>query len=301
MVHRLSSAYHIFSFAKENKPALQVNSGDEVEFETMDCFANQICTDEDTLETLDWARVNPATGPVYVNRAEAGDILKVTVQAIQIADQGVVATGKDLGVLGHLLEGLYAKVVAIRDGQVVFNNKITFPLNPMVGVIGVAPAGEAISCGTPGAHGGNMDTKLIGEGAVLYLPVFVDGALFALGDVHAAMGDGEIGVSGVEVAGKVRVKLELIKGKKINNPIIQTAEVTATIASALTLEEAVKMAVEEMAGILQRSTSMPMAEIATLMSAVGNLQVSQVVDPLKTVRFSMANQILARSGVVFGS
>lgn len=301
MVHKLSSDQYIFSFDKENKPVLQINSGDEVEIETMDCFANQICTAEDRLETLDWQRVNPATGPIYVNGAEAGDVLKITIKEIQIADQGVVATGKDLGVLGHLMDDLYSKVVPIKDGQVVFHSKIAFPLNPMVGVIGVAPAGEGISCGTPGAHGGNMDTKLIAENAVLYLPVFVDGAFFALGDLHAAMGDGEIGVSGVEVAGKVRVKLEVVKGKKIKNPVVQTPEVTATIASALTLDEAAQIAVEEMADLLQSATPLSIAEIATLMSAVGNLQVSQVVDPLKTVRFSMPNQILASYGVELGS
>src|SRR5690606_27635164 len=152
----------------------------------------------------------------------------------------------------------------------------------------------------PGSHGGNMDTKLIGEGAVLYLPVFVEGALFGLGDLHAAMGDGEIGVSGVEVAGKVLVKLEVIKGITLNNPVVQTPEVTATIASALTLDEAADIAVADMANLLQKHTPLSMAEIATLMSAAGDLQISQVVDPLKTVRFSMPNQILASYGVEFG-
>lgn len=300
MRYQLSGDHHIFSFDKENKPVLQINSGDEVEIETMDCFANQICTDDDKLETLDWQRVNPATGPVFVNGAEPGDVLKVTIQKIQIAGQGVVATGKGLGVLGHLMEDLYSKIVMIKDGQVVYNEKIAFPLHPMVGVIGVAPAGEGVNCGTPGSHGGNMDTKLIGEGAVLYLPVFVEGALFGLGDLHAAMGDGEIGVSGVEVAGKVLVKLEVIKGITLNNPVVQTPEVTATIASALTLDEAADITVADMANLLQKHTPLSMAEIATLMSAAGDLQISQVVDPLKTVRFSMPNQILASYGVEFG-
>lgn len=300
MRYQLSCDHHIFSFDKGNKPVLQINAGDEVEIETMDCFANQIRTDADKLEALDWQRVNPATGPIYINGAEPGDVLKTTIKKIQIANQGVVATGKDLGVLGHHMADLYAKVVAIKDGQVVFDSKIAFPLNPMVGVIGVAPAGEGVNCGTPGPHGGNMDTKLIGEDAVLYLPVFVEGALFGLGDLHAAMGDGEIGVSGVEVAGKVLVKLEVIKGITLNNPVVQTPEVTATIASALTLDEAADIAVADMANLLQKHTPLSMAEIATLMSAAGDLQISQVVDPLKTVRFSMPNQILASYGVEFG-
>jgi len=194
MTYRLSSENYMFSFSKETQPVLYVNSGDEVEIETMDCFADQIKTDGDKLEQLDWNRVNPATGPVYVKGAEPGDVLKITIKNIDIAAQGVVATGKELGVLGHLMEGLYAKVLPIKDGQVVFDDRFSFPLNLMIGVIGVAPPAGKINCGTPGSHGGNMDTKLISENSILYLPVFVEGALFGLGDLHAAMGDGEIGV-----------------------------------------------------------------------------------------------------------
>jgi len=298
MVHKLSSDNYMFSFSKDIKPVLRVKSGDEVEIETMDCFANQIMTNEDKLESLDWNRVNPATGPIYVEGAQPGDALKVSIEKIQIGNKGVVATGKDLGVLGHLMDDLYSRVVEIKDGEVIFNKDITFPLNPMIGVIGVAPKEGSINCGTPGCHGGNMDTTLIGEGAVLYLPVFVDGALFGLGDLHAAMGDGEIGVSGVEVAGSVTVKLEVVKNMNIVNPIVKTRNVTATIASAFTLDEAVTKATQDMANLLKQFTSMSIEEIATLMSAVGYLQFCQVVDPEKTVRFTMPNSILERFNIL---
>ena len=288
MTYKISSDNHIFSFSKENEPVLFVKSGDEIEIETMDCFANQIKTNADKLETLNWDRVNPATGPIYIEEAQAGDTLKVTIKKIQIDGTAVVATGKDLGVLGHM-ESLYSKVLKIKDEKVVFNENINFPINPMVGVIGVAPEEGSINCGTPGSHGGNMDTKLIGEDSVLYLPVFTEGALFALGDLHAAMGDGEIGVSGVEVAGKVTVKLEVLKNKSITNPIIKTNDVTATIASAPTLDEAVTIATEDMSKLLKESLSLSIEEIATLMSAVGNVQICQVVDPEKTARFAMPN------------
>jgi amidase len=282
----------MFSFSKDIKPILHVEPGDEVEIETMDCFANQIMTNEDKMESLDWNRINPATGPIYVEGAQAGDALKVTIEKIQIGDKGVVATGKDLGVLGHLMESLYSRVLDIKDGQVIFNEHISFPINTMIGVIGVAPKEGSINCGTPGSHGGNMDTKLIKEGSVLYLPVFVDGALFGLGDLHAAMGDGEIGVSGVEVCGSVTVKLELVKNMDITNPIVKTNDVTATIASAISLDKAATIATEDMANLLKQHTSMTIEEIATLMSAVGNLEISQVVDPEKTARFAMPNKIL---------
>ncbi|HHX23992.1 MAG: acetamidase/formamidase family protein [Tepidanaerobacteraceae bacterium] len=292
MTFKVSSDNYMFSFSKDIKPILHVEPGDEVEIETMDCFANQIMTNEDKMESLDWNRINPATGPIYVEGAQAGDALKVTIEKIQIGDKGVVATGKDLGVLGHLMESLYSRVLDIKDGQVIFNEHISFPINTMIGVIGVAPKEGSINCGTPGSHGGNMDTKLIKEGSVLYLPVFVDGALFGLGDLHAAMGDGEIGVSGVEVCGSVTVKLELVKNMDITNPIVKTNDVTATIASAISLDKAATIATEDMANLLKQHTSMTIEEIATLMSAVGNLEISQVVDPEKTARFAMPNKIL---------
>lgn len=298
MVYKVSCDNYMFSFSKDIKPVLQVKSGDEVEIETMDCFANQILTNDDKLESLDWNRVNPATGPIYVEGAQAGDALKVTIEKIHIKSQGVVATGKDLGVLGHLMNGLYSRVLEIKDGKVIFNETISFPLNTMIGVIGVAPQEGSVNCGTPGSHGGNMDTKLIREGSVLYLPVFVEGALFGLGDLHAAMGDGEIGVSGVEVAGSVTVKLEVIKNMGIANPIVRTCDITATIASAPTIEEAVTSATQDMADLLKQHSSMSIEEIATLMSAVGNLQFSQVVDPEKTVRFAMPNEILERCNII---
>lgn len=292
MTFKISCDNYIYSFSKENKPVITVKSGDKVGFETADCFSNQLQTNADKLETLDWERVNPATGPVYIEGAQAGDTLKVSIQKIEIADKAVVATGKDLGVLGHRMESLYSRVLEIKDEKVIFNENISFPVNKMVGVIGVAPAEGSINTGTPGSHGGNMDTKLIGEDSVLYLPVFTEGALFALGDLHAAMGDGEISVAGLEVAGKVTVKLEVLKNKSIPNPIVRTNEVTATIASAHTLDEAVTIATEDMADLLEEKLALSIEEIATLMSVVGNLQISQVVDPEKTVRFTMPNVII---------
>jgi len=103
----------------------------------------------------------------------------------------------------------------------------------------------------------------------------------------------------VEVAGKVKVKLEVVKGKTITNPIVKTPDLTATIASAPNLDAAVKTAVADMANLLKEATPLSTEEIATLMSAVGNLQVCQVVDPEKTVRFSMPNKVFTSYGIKF--
>jgi amidase len=282
----------IYAFSKENQPVKSVTSGSTITIETYDCFQNQIRSNDTEINSIDWEQINPATGPIFVESAEPGDILSVKIEKIELGDEGVMAVGPDLGVMGHRLEKFEAKMMPIVDGKVVFNDDIHIPLNPMIGVIGVAPAGEPVSCGTPGHHGGNMDTKLITEGATLYFPVFADGALFALGDLHAAMGDGEIGVSGVEIPGKVTVTLTVIKGHSLKNPLLVSEDGIATIVSADTLDEAAKTSVEEMIDLLLPHTDLTINHITMLMSAVGQTQISQIVDPLVTARFFVPKWVL---------
>src|SRR5699024_5925032 len=219
---------------------LTVNPGDKIAITTKDCFSNLV-DEQNTLATLDWNQINPATGPIYVKDAQKGDILKVTIHSIELADQGVCAVGPGFGLVP--IEKMTQKIIPIREQQAIFSESIHLPLNPMIGVIGVAPEGEAISTGTPDAHGGNMDTKLIKEGAILYFPIFTEGALFALGDLHAVMGDGEIGGSGLEIAGTVIVTLDLIKTAdselKIAHPIIETDDHFAFIVSRETIDQAI--------------------------------------------------------------
>lgn len=293
MKYQLTCEKVIYAFDKNNSPILSVASGDSIDIDTYDCFENQVHSADIPLEALEWDRVNPATGPIFIKGAEPGDILSVTIEEIEIGDQGVMAVGPGLGVLGDRIPGLEAKIIPIREGKAIFNN-LELPLNPMVGVIGVAPAGDPVSCGTPGSHGGNMDNKLIAPGATVYFPVFVTGALFALGDFHAAMGDGEIGVSGIEVPGKARVTLKVIKSGKLTDPLVQNGDHFATIASAATLDEAVKKSVENMADLLYGKTNLSFSELTMLLSAVGQTQICQVVDPLMTARFVVPNWVLQK-------
>ncbi len=282
----------IYAFSKDHAPVKHVEPGTTIEIETYDCFENQVQSAETKIAGIDWDRINPATGPIFVNGSQPGDVLKVTINKLEIGSQGVMATGPDLGIMGHRLDELVSKIIPIEDGFALFNDKVKVPLNPMIGVIGVAPADEPVSCGTPGAHGGNMDTKLIAEGATLYFPVFAEGALFALGDFHAAMGDGEIGVSGIEVPGKATVTLDIVKGTSLRHPVLVNEEGIAFIVSAATLDEAAKTAVEEAIDFILPHTDMTLAELTMLMSAAGDTQISQVVDPLMTARFFVPQYIL---------
>ena len=293
MLHYLTKDKHIYSFDAGNSIALSISPGDSVRVETMDCFSNQIQSPEDSLEEISWERINPATGPIYVEGAQKGDALKITVEEIKTGEQAVMLTGKSLGVLGHKLEGMHFKVLPARENEIVFDEHTRLPVEPMIGVIGVAPEGEGVNCGTPDVHGGNMDTSLIREKAVVYLPVWVEGGLLALGDLHAAMGDGEVCVSGAEVAGEVQLKVELIKDLSLPTPLVTDDHILAVIYSQKSLDEAANGTVEIMADLICSRTELTTEDAIMLLSAAGNLRISQVVDPLKTVRFEIPRSILA--------
>lgn len=282
----------IYHFSKDNHPTVCVPNGSVLEIATYDCFCNQLRTAEDKMETLDWDRINPATGPIFVEGAEPGDVLQVTINQIQLDNRGTVVSGEDLGILGNILKDTHTKIVPIHYDKAIFSDVIQIPIKPMIGVIGVAPKDTPVNTGTPGKHGGNMDNTMIAEGAVLYFNIEVPGALFALGDVHAVMGDGEIGVSGLEIPAKINVSLNVIKGKSIEGPMLENSEYWSVIASAEKIEDAVQMVTENMFRFLHERMEMEAAEIAMLMSLVGQLQFCQVVDPLKTVRFVMPKKYL---------
>jgi amidase len=290
-MHVVKSETFIYAFSKNNKPVLEVDSGSTVQIETYDCFQNQIQAADATFNSIDWNQINPASGPVFVRDAVPGDILKVKIEKIELADQGVIAVGPGLGVMGGRIENFEVKIIPIRDGKAHFN-EIEIPLNPMIGVIGVAPEEGEINCGTPGAHGGNMDNKMIAEGATLYFPVHAEGALFALGDLHAAMGDGEIGVSGIEIPAHVTVTLEVIKGHTLKHPFLENEESASTIVSALTLDEAVKESVHAMVDLLLPQSKLSLNQLTMLLSATGQTEICQVVDPLMTARFVLPKWVL---------
>ncbi|MDM5336431.1 acetamidase/formamidase family protein [Fictibacillus enclensis] len=297
MPETLTKQSFIYEMSKEHKPSLVVKSGSKVTIETYDCFLNQITSESTEYSSIDWNQINPATGPVYVEGAEPGDILAVTINKIELENQGVMVTGPGLGVMGKRVSEFSVKVVPIKDNKAIFNENVELPLNPMIGVIGVAPEEGAVSCGTPGNHGGNMDTVLITENATVYFPVFHKGALFSLGDLHAAMGDGEVGVSGIEIPAKVRVTLDVIKGESIRTPVVENQEGMAFLVSKETLDEAADNAVEEMVDYLLGRTDLSLEEITMLLSAAGQVQVSQIVDPLKTARCYLSKEVLKSLGI----
>ncbi|GAV24286.1 acetamidase/formamidase [Carboxydothermus islandicus] len=285
----------IYSFKPENKPVAEVENGSIITFQTCDCFANQIISSEQSIDSLDWNRVNPATGPVFIRGAEPGDSLKVSILKIKLANSGVMAAIPGFGVLGKRVEKASIKIIPINENVAYFND-LLLTVKPMIGVIGVAPKEGEFPCGTPGKHGGNLDTNLVCEGNEIILPVNVPGALLALGDIHARMGDGEVWVTGIETAAEVTVKVEVLKNFKVSEPVIINDDIVAFLASADTLDEAVEKATQYGVDVLT-DLGLDLNEAGMLLSAVGDLQISQVVDPLKTARLVMPRWILTKYGL----
>jgi amidase len=296
-VIRLSKEHRIFAFSADAAPALRVPAGATLELETADCFDDQVRRPGDVLAEVDWDRINPATGPVHVEGAVPGDVLSVLIERIEIGEQGVMAVGPGFGVLAEAFLEQASRIVPIVEGFARLETGLVVPLLPMIGVIGVAPAGGSTPTASPGAHGGNMDTRLIGAGAVLYLPVACEGALFAAGDLHAAMGDGEICGTGVEVAGSIIVRLGVRRDLEIVGPVVETTESVTTIASAETLDAAAEAATRDMTALLTQRLGLTVETATMLMSAAGDLQVSQVVDPLRTARFALPKACYSGLGI----
>lgn len=292
----LDDAKTLFSFDKDLEPVLKVPSGETVRIRTKDCFGNQLQGPEDQLSEIDWETINPATGPIYVEGAVAGGTLKVHIDNIELDAQTSSCTGKDEGVCGDRFSDWATHFCKVEDGKVVWDERLSIPLAPMIGVIGVAPEGEPVNCGTPGKHGGNMDNTAIAAGATLYFPVAVDGALFGCGDMHAVMGDGEVSVSGAEVAGYATVTLTALPELSVPNPLIENDTHFGIIVSAESLDMASELAVQQMVDLLASRTNESEADLVMLLSLVADVRVCQMVDPEKTVRFMVPKYVLDAIG-----
>ena len=286
----------IYAFAPDMAPALRVDSGETVRIRTKDCFGNQLAGPEDTLDEIDWDAINPATGPIYVEEAVPGGALKVTIDKIEFDGTACCCTGEGEGVYGDRLSGWSTHFCTIEGDELVWDERLRLPLRPMIGVIGVAPAGEAVNCGTPGSHGGNMDNTAITEGATLYFPVAVEGALFGCGDMHAVMGDGEVSVSGAEAPGWATVTLTALPDLHLTDPIIEDADRFGIICSADSLDAAADKAVHSMVELMAARADVTEAEAVMLLSLAADVQVCQMVDPQKTVRLMVPKAVLAGIG-----
>jgi len=274
-------------------PVLKIAPGECVEFETLDASSGQLTKTSTAadLEKLDLGRVNPVTGPVWIDGAMPGDALKVTILSLRPSGWGWTGNIPGFGLLTDQFPKARLHHWNYDPGlkPAMFGPGGRVPLRPFTGTIGVAP-------GAPGLHsiipprnvGGNMDARDIAEGVELYLPVEVEGALFSVGDTHAAQGDGEVCGTAIESPIDVALKFELVKGAKLRSPRYVTPgpvtdhfdkrgyEVTTGIGPDLMA--GARMAVSEMVELLSKRYGYEPIDAYMLCSVCADLRISSIVD-----------------------
>ena len=216
-----------FTWDAGNAPVLTIDSGDTIVVHTRDVSDNQV-TPESTSEViagLNWDRVYPLAGPIAVQGAQPGDTLAVEVLDLHTQGWGWTAILPGLGLLSDDFTEPYLRVFDLSAGDVAYmRDDIAIPIEPFMGTMGVCPAGaSAQQVMPPGNFGGNMDTRQLTQGTTLYLPVQVEGALFSCGDAHAAQGDGEVCVTGLESPMYGALRFTLHKDRSIPGPQYRTS------------------------------------------------------------------------------
>lgn len=220
-IHDLRPDAFEFGWDNSFEPGLEIESGETVLLHVRDASNEQLRPDSTAADVaaLDFARVNPVSGPVYVKGAEPGDTLAVELLEFSPPTWGWTAIIPGFGVLADEFPDPWLRISEVVDGAVRFSERITLPFRPFPGTLGVAPA-------EPGPHsivpprrwGGNMDIKHLTPGTTLYLPVGVEGALFSLGDTHAAQGDGEVCGTAIETAMDTVLRLTVRKDIRVDAP-----------------------------------------------------------------------------------
>ena len=210
-----------------HEPVLGIESGDTVVVWTRDVSDNQIGPDSDAsvIAGLNWDFVYPLAGPITVAGAEPGDTLAVEILDIRTQGWGWTAILPGLGLLTDEFPDAYLRVFDISNGRYAFlREDVAIPLAPFLGTMGVCPAGaSAQPVMPPGNFGGNMDTRQLGRGSTLFLPVQLPGALFSTGDAHGVQGDGEVCVTGLEAPMYASLRFTLEKGRSLPAPQYRTA------------------------------------------------------------------------------
>ncbi|MDX1389616.1 MAG: acetamidase/formamidase family protein, partial [Acidobacteriota bacterium] len=290
-------------FSAAVPPALTVPSGAVIQADTREASDRQLgpgSTPED-LANLDFDPIHPITGPVYVEGAGPGDVLAVTLHKIEVGEWGWTCVLPGFGFLADLFDEPWLKIYDIPRGakSLALGDGVTIPLRPFPGIMGVAPAtNEMLSTIPPRANGGNMDDPCITEGTTVYLPVFVEGALFSIGDTHAAQGLGEVCGTAIEAPMRIVYQVEVIEGKDyVREPQYETDEDYAVTGYGETIDEAARKATLYMIDYLAAERGMDRTEAYVLCSLAGDLHIAETVDvPHMLVTMHMPKKVFAKSG-----
>jgi acetamidase/formamidase len=288
-VQTIHATRHHFGWDNANPPVLAAAPGEEIEFEIVDASGGQLgpSSGPEDVGRLDFARVNPVTGPVRIDGARPGDALVVEVVEAAPSGWGWTAIVPGFGLLAEDFPAPALHISRYSAAGVEWTPGIRLPYNPFPGTIGVAPAAPGLhSILPPREVGGNMDIRDLTPGARLWLPVAVEGALFSVGDTHAVQGDGEVCGTAVESPMTLRLRFDLVKEAQLRRPQFSPGRRSqpvdqryhATTGIAPDLMQAAKDAVRDMIDYLGRTYGLPPDAAYMLCSVAADLHISEVVD-----------------------
>ena len=309
VVHYATTVDNVKYLFATAEPVARLKSGDILDTNTLDCFGNTIRKPGDTLSMA--TGDNPLAGPFYVEGAEPGDTLAVKILDLQVdGDTGVGAFAPGFGAINEtnytpmlhppLPEKIWyyhidhaANTATFKALDSDFSVKI--PMHPFFGCIGVAPAkGEARSSVVPAEFGGNMDSPEASVGNTVYFPVNVKGGLLYIGDGHAAMGDGEIAGTAIEVPLKARLQLSVIKGRTISWPQFENDEAIMTVGAYRPVDDALRIAFTELVYWIHKDYGLSELDAYELLSKVGRIHLNEMVDPNYVVVASVEKKYLPK-------
>jgi amidase len=288
-------------------PVAHLRPGNILDANSLDCFGNAIKKPGDTLALVKGD--NPLTGPFFIDGAEPGDTLVVHVLDLQVdGDQGLGALGPGFGALNEtnytamlhppLPEKIWFYPIDHAGNTATFqaldsNYKVKIPLHPFLGCIGVAPAGgEARSSIVPEAFGGNMDAPEASAGNTIYFPVNASGGLLYFGDGHAAMGDGEVAGTAIEVPMRARLQVDVVKGKRTGWPRFESEKEIMAAGIYRPVDDALRIAFTELVGWIHSDYGLSELDAYELLSKVGKIHLTEMVDPNYVVIASIDKKFL---------
>jgi amidase len=284
---RVIPADHVIRTYGVHEPAATVRSGDEFWVETRDCYDGQVQSERDLRAALDATRFMPMTGPIVVEGAQPGNSLRIEILAIELGEQGAMPLRPGMGILGAQVREQRTRMVPLHPADGLLRvGPFAVPVHPMIGSIGTAPEGIQAPTSHPGPHGGNLDAREVGPGNALHLPVFVPGALLALGDLHAAMGDGEMNGQGVEAAGRVRLRVSVLP-ETISHPRVETADAWVFFGTGPTLEEALRVAAANAMHFICRQYQVDFELAYRLLTMACHAGIASVVNPKMTAKVTV--------------
>lgn len=303
--HVLSAAPTHSVWDRLLKPRLEVAPGDEVQIECVDASGGQVAPGMTVAEYLkiDRTRIHALTGPIWIDGAASGDVLQVDVLATRHSGWGWSSIVEGLGFLKERFKEPYLFHWLLEGDVTGSLAPAVVPVRPFLGVMGVARADDgAFRTRPPGPFGGNLDVRELCAGSTLYLPVYNAGALFSCGDGHAAQGDGEVCINGIECPLDVTLRFKLHKNQPLAGPIVEsseraapdaTADAWVVVESGTDAAETARAATNRMVDLLVSRWGFSDVHAYLLCSVALKLRLSQVVnEPMYTVSGAISRQIL---------